>query len=209
MECVWKRVFVVDFVAQNGGVETGNDRLFPCRRVDPKTKNDGRHERTNARASFAHDGDKHLDEHKHRTRVLHSPESQLCQALRGNNGMTAGRELLESEQMDCKGAGVVQTTSWAVMAVVVSMASMAPMAPMASMVASMAPMASMVVASMASMAWMDLMAPELKSERESAVGWRAFVASHSSYQALCFAFVQMSSWYTADEFAFSCHTEGE
>ena len=72
LECVWKCVFVADFDAQSGSVETGNDRLFPCGRVDPKTKNDGRHERTNARASFAHDGDKHLDERKHRRRVLHS-----------------------------------------------------------------------------------------------------------------------------------------
>ena len=47
--------------------------------------------------------------------------------------------------MDCRGARVVQTTSWARIAVV---ASMAPMAPMASMVASMAPMD--LVASMAS-----------------------------------------------------------
>ena len=39
-------------------------------RVDPKTKNEERYGRTNARASFAHDGDKHLDERKHRTRVL-------------------------------------------------------------------------------------------------------------------------------------------
>ena len=29
LECVWKRVFVAVFVAQNGGVETGNDRRFP------------------------------------------------------------------------------------------------------------------------------------------------------------------------------------
>ena len=55
------------------GVETGNDRLFPCGRVDPKSTNDERYERTNARASFAHDGDLHSDERKHRTRVLHSP----------------------------------------------------------------------------------------------------------------------------------------
>ena len=41
------------------------------------------------------------------------------------------------------------------------------------------------------------MAPELKSERESAVVWRALVASHSPYQALCFAVVQMPSWYSA------------
>ena len=37
-----------------------------------------------------------------------APEYQFCQALRGNNGMTAGQKLLESEQMDCRGAGVVQ-----------------------------------------------------------------------------------------------------
>ena len=67
LACVWKRVFVAVFVAQNGCVETGNDRLFPRGRVDPKTKNDERYERTNARASFAHDGDKHWDEPKHRT----------------------------------------------------------------------------------------------------------------------------------------------
>ena len=44
------------------------------------------------------------------------PESQFCQALRGNNGMTAGQKLLESEQMDCRGAGLVQTTSRVLMA---------------------------------------------------------------------------------------------
>ena len=60
-------VFVADFDAQNGIVETGNDRLFPCGRVDPKAKKDGRHERPNARESFAHGGDKHVDERKHRT----------------------------------------------------------------------------------------------------------------------------------------------
>ena len=73
LECVWKRVFVAVFVAHNRCVETGNDRLFPCGRVDPKSKKDERYERTNARASSAHDGDKHLDGPKHRTRVLHSP----------------------------------------------------------------------------------------------------------------------------------------
>ena len=54
------------------------------------------------------------------------------------------------------------------------------------------------------------MALELKSEKESAVVWRALVASHSPYQALCFAVVQMPSWYSAiDELASRCHTEGE
>ena len=64
----------------------------------------------------------------------------------------------------------------------------------------------MVVASMApmaSMAWMELMAPELKRERESAVGWRALLAPHSLYQALRFAFVQMSSWYSAAGYGWS------
>ena len=55
------------------GVETGNDRLFHVGELIPRPKNDGRHERTNARASFAHDGDKHLFERKHRRRSLHSP----------------------------------------------------------------------------------------------------------------------------------------
>ena len=36
--------------------------------------------------------------------------SQLCQALRGYSCMNVGLKLLESEQMDCRGAGVVQTT---------------------------------------------------------------------------------------------------
>ena len=54
------------------------------------------------------------------------------------------------------------------------------------------------------------MAPELKSERESALVWRALVAPHSPYQALCFASVQMPSWYSAiNELASRCHTEGE
>ena len=79
LERVWRCVFVADFDAQNGVVETGNDRLFPCGRVDPKAKNDGRQERPNARESFAHDGDgtgldgdKRVDERRHRTRAFHS-----------------------------------------------------------------------------------------------------------------------------------------
>ena len=109
--------------------------------------------------------------------------------------MNVGLKLLESEQMDCRRAGVVQTTLWSQMSVIASMVPMASMAPMASIVASMAPMASKVapmvgapMAVMVSMAWMELMAPELKSERESAVVWRTLLASHSPYQALCFAF---------------------
>ena len=116
--------------------------------------------------------------------------------------MNDGLRLLESEQMDCRRAGVVQTTLWALMSVVASMA------PMASMVASMAPMVSMVVASMApmvasmasmdlvasmasivtapmepmvSLIWMDLKAPEIKSEREEVQRFGA----HLLHPALC------------------------
>ena len=72
-----------------------------------------------------------------------APESQFCQVLRRNSGMSAGQKLLEVSKWI---AGVIRTTSWVLMA---------SMASMASMVASMAPMAGM-----------DLMALELKSERE-------------------------------------------
>ena len=146
--------------------------------------------------------------------------SQLCQVLSGYNCVNVGLKLLESEQMDCRGAGVIQATLCARVFAIASMAPtasmVASMAPMASMVASMdsvASMASMVVALMApmvSVAWVDLMAPELKSERESALVWRALVAPHSPYQALCFAFAQMPFWYSAiNELASRCHTEGE
>ena len=89
---------------KTGVLKLGMRDLFHAERVDPKTKNDGRHERTNARASFAHDGDKHVDERKHRTGVFHSPEPQFCQALRGNNSMTAGQKQLESEQNGLQGS---------------------------------------------------------------------------------------------------------
>ena len=135
--------------------------------------------------------------------------SQLCQVLRGYNCVNVGLKLLESDQMDCRRAGVVQASLWARMSVIASMAPVASMAPMASMVAptasmasmmasmdSVASMASMVVAPMApmvSVAWVVLMSSRVR-ERESAVVWRA---SHSPYQALCFAFVQMPSWCSA------------
>ena len=186
LECVWKRVFVADFVVQNRGVETGNDRLFPCGRVDPKTKNDG--------ASFAHDGDKHLHEPKHRTRVLHSPcisvvpssaRIQLCECWTEAVGKCANglqgswsdtSHFVGSDVCDCvdgadgyDGPMASMVASMDPMASMVAsmdpMASMAsmvvpPMAPMVSMVASMAPMASMVVASM-----------------DGVDGWRRWMAS--------------------------------
>ena len=35
---------------------------------------------------------------------LFTPETLCCQALHRNNGMTDGQKLLESEQMECRGA---------------------------------------------------------------------------------------------------------
>ena len=56
-----------------------HDRLSPCGRVDPETKNVGRHKRFIAIESFTHDGDrtgfdgdKHVDEFSHRTRAFHA-----------------------------------------------------------------------------------------------------------------------------------------
>ena len=55
------------------------DRLFPCGRVDSETENSGRHKRFTASESFTHggdrtglDGDKHVDERRHRTRAFHA-----------------------------------------------------------------------------------------------------------------------------------------
>ena len=55
------------------------DRVFLCGRVDPEIKNAGGHERLIASESFAHDGDrtgldgdKHVDERRHRTRAFHT-----------------------------------------------------------------------------------------------------------------------------------------
>ena len=39
---------------------------------------------------------------------LLTPETLCCQALHRNNGMTDGQKLLESEKMDCRGAGLAQ-----------------------------------------------------------------------------------------------------
>ena len=66
------------FLSQSSLLKTGVLKLgmtdfFHVGELIPRPKNDERYERTDARASFAHDGDKRLDEPKHRTRVLHSP----------------------------------------------------------------------------------------------------------------------------------------
>ena len=63
---------------------------------------------------------------------LLTPETLCCQALHRNNGMTDGQKLLESEKMDCRGAGLAQTTSLVPLASMTSMTSMATVVPVAS-----------------------------------------------------------------------------
>ena len=67
------------------------------------------------------------------THELLTPETLCWQALHRNHGMTAGQKLLETEQMERRGAGLVQTTSLVLMAGVASMATMASTASMATM----------------------------------------------------------------------------
>ena len=121
------------------GVETGNDRLFPVGELIPRPKTmKGMNEPMRARDLHTMVSNTWMNANTEQE-FYTAPESQFCQALCGNKGMTAGQNLLESEQIECRGAGVVQTTSWVLMTVVASMAtmaSMAPMAPMASMASS-------------------------------------------------------------------------
>ena len=67
----------------------GMDRLFPCGGVDSKTKNAGGHERLTVSESFTHDGDrtgldgdKHVDECRHRTRAFHAIQLVKSQKTR-------------------------------------------------------------------------------------------------------------------------------
>ena len=121
------------FVAQNRCVETGNE-LIPR----PNTKK-GANEPMRASPNTWMNPNTELE-------FCTALVSQLCQVLNGYNCVNVGLKLLESEQMDCRGAGVTQATLCARMFVI---ASMAPMV---------------------SMAWVDVMAPELKSERKK-VHW--------------------------------------
>ena len=70
------------------------DRLSPCRRVDPETENVGRHKRFIASESFTHDGDrtgfdgdKHVDECRHRTRAFHAFQLVKPRRLVDTNGL--------------------------------------------------------------------------------------------------------------------------
>ena len=67
LERVWRCVLSKTSMLKMGMLKLGMTDVVPCGRVDPMTENDGRHERPNVRESFAHDGDKHVDERKHRT----------------------------------------------------------------------------------------------------------------------------------------------
>ena len=118
--CVWKRFFVAVFVSQTGVLKLGMTDFFRVGELIPIPKAmDGMNEPMRARAM-----------HTLVTNIWMNPNteqefctafvSQFCQALRGYNGMKAGQKLLESEEMDCRGAGVVQTILWALRSVVAS-----------------------------------------------------------------------------------------
>ena len=66
------------FLSQTSMLKTevlklGTTDFFHVGELTPRPTTMAKHERTNARASSAHDGDKHVDERKHRTGVFHSP----------------------------------------------------------------------------------------------------------------------------------------
>ena len=70
------------------------DRLSPCGRVDPETENVDRHKRLVACESATHDGDrtgfdgdKHLDECRHRTRAFHALQLVKPRRLVDTNGL--------------------------------------------------------------------------------------------------------------------------
>ena len=58
---------------QTGVLKLGMTDVFHVGELIPRPKNDERYERTKARESYAHDGDKHMDEPKHRTKDMHCP----------------------------------------------------------------------------------------------------------------------------------------
>ena len=87
------------------------DRLLPCGRVDPKTKNVGGHERLTERESFAHDGDgtgpdgdEHVDECRHRTRAFHTIQLVKPRRFVDTNGLHHNFERTGNET--CAGSGL-------------------------------------------------------------------------------------------------------
>ena len=87
------------------------DRLSPCGRVDPETENVDRHKRFIACESFTHDGDrtgldgdKHVDECRHRTRAFHALQLVKPRRLVDTNGLHHDFEKTGNET--CAGCGL-------------------------------------------------------------------------------------------------------
>ena len=87
------------------------DRLSPCGRVDPETENVDRHKRLIACESSTHDGDgtgfdgdKHVDECRHRTRAFHALQLVKPRRLVDTNGLHHDFEEIGNET--CAGSGL-------------------------------------------------------------------------------------------------------
>ena len=87
------------------------DRLSPCRRADPETENVGGHKRFIASESFTHDGDrtgfdgdKHVDECRHRTRAYHAFQLVKPRRLVDTNGLHHDFDKTGNET--CAGSGL-------------------------------------------------------------------------------------------------------
>ena len=86
------------------------DRLSPCGRIDPETENVDRHKRLIACESVTHDGDgtgfdgdKHVDECRHRTRAFHAFQLVKSRRLADTNGFHHDFEEIGNET--CAGSG--------------------------------------------------------------------------------------------------------
>ena len=94
------------------------DRLFPCGRVDSKTKNAGGHERLTESESFTHDGDRtgldgdeHVDERRHRTRAFHTIQLVKSRRFADTNGFHHDFEKIGNETCADTGLRLVQDGS--------------------------------------------------------------------------------------------------
>ena len=91
---------------------------FPCGRVDSETENVGRHERFTASESFTHDGDrtgldgdKHVDERRHRTRAFHAFQLVKPRRLVDTSGLHHDFEKTGHETSTGSGLRLVQDRS--------------------------------------------------------------------------------------------------
>ena len=94
------------------------DRLFPCGRVDSKTKNAGGHERLTESESITHDGDRtgldgdeHVDERRHRTRGFHKIQLVKSRRFADTNGIHHDFEKIGNETCADTGLRLVQDGS--------------------------------------------------------------------------------------------------